>query len=148
MRALFRSSWRCPTEAEIDRDVQVRLFRQRRLTHDPALTLFAIIDESALRRAVGGTDVMRAQLLLRHRGRACPDRCSALPAGRSDTLMIPARVACPRRPDSVETPPSSPRTMVPAPHPTPPRNPQQDHITKYYCRTRPRRFSRLRFLSS
>lgn len=62
MRALFRTSRRRPTDAEIDRDVEVRLFRQRRLTEEPALELVAIVDESALRRPVGGTDVMRDQL--------------------------------------------------------------------------------------
>ncbi len=44
------------------RDVQVRLFRQRRLTEEPALELVAIVDESALRRPVGGAEVMRDQL--------------------------------------------------------------------------------------
>jgi hypothetical protein len=62
MRALFRNSRRHPTDAEIDRDVQARLFRQRRLTGEPALELVAIVDESALRRPVGGVEVMRAQL--------------------------------------------------------------------------------------
>ncbi len=62
MRALFRNSPRRPTDAEIDRDVQARLFRQRRLTADPALELVAIVDESALRRPVGGVEVLRAQL--------------------------------------------------------------------------------------
>jgi transcriptional regulator with XRE-family HTH domain len=62
MRALFRHSRRRPTDAEIDRDVQARLFRQRRLTGEPALELVAIVDEYALRRPVGGTETMRAQL--------------------------------------------------------------------------------------
>jgi transcriptional regulator with XRE-family HTH domain len=62
MRALFQHSRRGPTEAEIDRDVRVRLFRQRRLTEEPVLELVAIVDESALRRPVGGVEVMRAQL--------------------------------------------------------------------------------------
>lgn len=62
MRALFRNSRRSPTEAEIDRDVRVRMLRQRRLTEQPALELVAIVDESALRRPVGGVEVMRAQL--------------------------------------------------------------------------------------
>jgi transcriptional regulator with XRE-family HTH domain len=62
MRALFRRSRRRPTDTEIDRDMQVRLFRQRRLTEEPALELVAIVDESALRRPVGGVDVMCEQL--------------------------------------------------------------------------------------
>lgn len=62
MRALFPHSRRRPTDAEIDQDVQARLFRQRRLTEEPALELVAIVDESALRRPVGGVEVLRAQL--------------------------------------------------------------------------------------
>ena len=62
MRALFRNSPRHPTDAEISRDVQARLFRQRRLTEQPALELVAIVDESVLHRPVGGVEIMRAQL--------------------------------------------------------------------------------------
>ncbi len=62
MRALFQNSRRRPTDAGIDQEVQARLFRQRRLTEEPALELVAIVDESALRRPVGGVEVMRAQL--------------------------------------------------------------------------------------
>ena len=62
MRALFRNSRQRRTEVEIDRDVRARLYRQRRLTEQPALELVAIVDESALRRPVGGVEVMRAQL--------------------------------------------------------------------------------------
>ena len=36
--------------------------RQQRLTGDDPLTVRAVIDEAALRREVGGRDVMRAQL--------------------------------------------------------------------------------------
>ena len=62
MRALFRNSRPPRTEAEIGRDVRVRLLRQRRLTADPPLQLTAVVDESALRRPVGGAEVMRTQL--------------------------------------------------------------------------------------
>ncbi len=62
MRTLFRKSRRRPTDAEIDRDVETRLFRQRRLTMEPTLELVAIVDESALRRPICGVEVMRAQL--------------------------------------------------------------------------------------
>jgi hypothetical protein len=37
MRTLFRNSRRRPSDAEIDRDVEARLRRQRRLTEEPAL---------------------------------------------------------------------------------------------------------------
>ena len=62
MRTLFRNSRRRPTDAEIDQDVQARLFRQRRLVEEPELELITIVDESALHRPVGGVEVLRAQL--------------------------------------------------------------------------------------
>ena len=62
MRALFRNSPQRLTDVEVDQAVEVRLFRQRRLTTEPALELVAIVDESVLRRPVGGIEVMRAQL--------------------------------------------------------------------------------------
>ena len=46
----------------IDELVEVRMTRQRRLTEDPLLNVWAVIDEAALRRVVGGSLVMRAQL--------------------------------------------------------------------------------------
>lgn len=49
------------THDEIQRIVQLRASRQKRLTSDEPLTLRAIINEAALRREVGGADVMRAQ---------------------------------------------------------------------------------------
>ncbi|MGH4016776.1 MAG: helix-turn-helix domain-containing protein [Pseudonocardiaceae bacterium] len=62
MRVLFGNSPPPRTQAEIDRDMRVRLHRQRRLTEQPALELVAIVDEAALHRPVGGVEVMRAQL--------------------------------------------------------------------------------------
>ncbi|MGH3830346.1 MAG: helix-turn-helix domain-containing protein [Pseudonocardiaceae bacterium] len=50
------------TEAEIERIVQVRVIRQRRLTEEPPLKLVAIVDETVLRRPIGGVEVMRQQL--------------------------------------------------------------------------------------
>jgi transcriptional regulator with XRE-family HTH domain len=46
---------------EIDRRVTLRRDRQRRF-HDGALRLWAIVDEAALRRPLGGAEVMRHQL--------------------------------------------------------------------------------------
>jgi hypothetical protein len=43
--------------------VEVRMTRQRRLTENPVLDTWAVLDEAALHRAVGGPSVMRAQLV-------------------------------------------------------------------------------------
>jgi transcriptional regulator with XRE-family HTH domain len=47
--------------AEIERRVQLRMRRQRVLTQQSPM-LWAVVDEAALRRPLGGTAVMRAQL--------------------------------------------------------------------------------------
>ncbi|WP_040406772.1 helix-turn-helix domain-containing protein [Amycolatopsis nigrescens] len=61
MRAQF-SGWYLPTRRSADH-VTVRLKRQERLTDEEnQLHLHAIVDESSLRRVVGGHDVMRTQL--------------------------------------------------------------------------------------
>ena len=48
--------------AELDRRVKLRMTRQRILRRRPAAQLWAVIDEAALRRPVGGIGTMRAQL--------------------------------------------------------------------------------------
>jgi transcriptional regulator with XRE-family HTH domain len=48
--------------AEIERRIAVRMERQRRLTGPDALALWAVLDEAALRRPVGGPAVMAEQL--------------------------------------------------------------------------------------
>ncbi|MPY58463.1 helix-turn-helix domain-containing protein [Streptomyces spongiae] len=50
------------TAGEIDRRVTLRMTRQRILHRQPATRLWAVIDEAALRRPVGGIRTMRAQL--------------------------------------------------------------------------------------
>src|SRR6266568_4564848 len=47
---------------EIQRLVEARMSRQAVLTRDPALRLWAIVDEAAFHRLVGGEEVMRIQL--------------------------------------------------------------------------------------
>ena len=47
---------------EVERRVTLRMTRQQVLTRPNAPRLWAVIDEAALRRAVGGRDVMRGQL--------------------------------------------------------------------------------------
>ena len=46
----------------VERVVEVRLVRQEILTRDNRPRLWAVIDEAVIRRAVGGTEVMRGQL--------------------------------------------------------------------------------------
>ncbi|WP_186762830.1 DUF5753 domain-containing protein [Lentzea tibetensis] len=63
MRAVFHTSISPRTESQVANQVEIRKIRQRRLADpDDSLELVAVIDESALRRLVGGRDVMRAQL--------------------------------------------------------------------------------------
>lgn len=47
---------------ELDRRVEFRLARQRILTAENAPTLWAVVDEAALRRPLGGPDVMVEQI--------------------------------------------------------------------------------------
>ena len=61
-RAVLRAANTSLDDDEIDRRVTVRMERQKRLTGEEPLTLWAVLDESVLRRHVGGVDVMRAQL--------------------------------------------------------------------------------------
>jgi transcriptional regulator with XRE-family HTH domain len=49
-------------EEQIARYVEIRMARQRRLDGDDRVKLSVVVDEGALRRPVGGPDVMRAQL--------------------------------------------------------------------------------------
>jgi len=51
----------CPA-SEIERRVAMRMARQEVLTRPAPPLLWAVIDEAALRRPIGGTGVMRAQL--------------------------------------------------------------------------------------
>lgn len=73
-RAVIRASWPTSTAAEIDRRVEIRVERQEVLTRaDPPPPRFSVVlSEGALRRPVGGYDVMRGQLeyLTRPRERA------------------------------------------------------------------------------
>jgi Domain of unknown function (DUF5753)/Helix-turn-helix domain len=61
-RALLTAGLPNPEAAQIDRRVELRMTRQTRLTSDDPLHFSAIIDESVLRRTVGGAALMREQL--------------------------------------------------------------------------------------
>jgi transcriptional regulator with XRE-family HTH domain len=50
------------TKEEIQRLIEARMSRQAVLTREPPLRLWTIIDEAAVHRPVGGSDVMAAQL--------------------------------------------------------------------------------------
>jgi transcriptional regulator with XRE-family HTH domain len=60
-RAIFGTRFGATGE-EIDEQVVARLKRQEILEHDQPAQLWVILDESVLRRAVGGTYVMREQV--------------------------------------------------------------------------------------
>jgi len=62
IRALMRSGRSSDPANVIDRRVALRLKRQGRLSGPGALNLAAVIDESAVRRVIGGSDVMNDQL--------------------------------------------------------------------------------------
>jgi transcriptional regulator with XRE-family HTH domain len=47
---------------EIERRVELRMRRQQLLTEDGAPTLWAVVDEAALRRSIGSPELSRAQL--------------------------------------------------------------------------------------
>jgi transcriptional regulator with XRE-family HTH domain len=50
------------SEEQVQRLVDLRMQRQRVLDREPPLDLWVILDESAIRRTIGGVDVMRQQL--------------------------------------------------------------------------------------
>jgi transcriptional regulator with XRE-family HTH domain len=61
-RALLRASDPAATAQQIERTLAARVARQRRLTAEEPLQLAAVIGEGALCLAIGGTEMMRAQL--------------------------------------------------------------------------------------
>lgn len=61
-RALIQAGPAEITEEEVERRIAIRAKRQKILTGEDPARLSAVIDEAALRRPVGGADVMRAQL--------------------------------------------------------------------------------------
>ncbi|OLT24299.1 hypothetical protein BJF83_07545 [Nocardiopsis sp. CNR-923] len=61
-RAVFSADVGATSDDQIESHVTVRMQRQKRLTEESPLQLNAVINESALYRAVGSVDVMREQL--------------------------------------------------------------------------------------
>ena len=62
MRALVHGAHLEDSNEEIGRRVRLRMARQMLLTREQPPRLWAVVDEAALRRPVGGPEVMRAQL--------------------------------------------------------------------------------------
>lgn len=63
MRAIMLTSPVTDSDDVIERHVEVRLARQARVVSDHnALGLWVVLDESVVRRLVGGRDIMRSQL--------------------------------------------------------------------------------------
>lgn len=60
--ALTRATLVRADDAAVARRVELRIQRQRRVTGDGPLELWAVIGEAALRRRVGGAEVLRRQL--------------------------------------------------------------------------------------
>jgi hypothetical protein len=52
-----------PSEDEVDRRTKARMSRQEILHREDSPTVWAVLDEGALRRVIGGRKVMQAQLL-------------------------------------------------------------------------------------
>ncbi|WP_037067559.1 helix-turn-helix domain-containing protein [Pseudonocardia acaciae] len=61
-RAIMRGARLDADDEEIERRVQMRLDRQEALAEEEPLRLWSIMSEGALRREIGGGDVLRAQL--------------------------------------------------------------------------------------
>jgi transcriptional regulator with XRE-family HTH domain len=62
MRAVIQGALLDDTADEIEQRIQLRLTRQTLVDRPDAPRLWAVIDEAALRRPVGGREVMRTQL--------------------------------------------------------------------------------------
>jgi transcriptional regulator with XRE-family HTH domain len=61
-RTILRETSPRLTTEQVDRLVDLRIERQKRLDEVPPLDLWVILDEAVVRRTVGGAAVMRAQL--------------------------------------------------------------------------------------
>lgn len=61
-RAVMAAAMRADADDEMERQIAVRLERQKRLTAPDAPTLWAVMNEAVLHRHVGGPQIMRDQL--------------------------------------------------------------------------------------
>jgi transcriptional regulator with XRE-family HTH domain len=60
--AVIRSTWPELADTEVDRRVALRMSRQERFDRPDPPQLWAVLDEAALKRTIGGRDVLDAQL--------------------------------------------------------------------------------------
>ena len=61
-RAVLREVFNRDSDEQVERLVDLRMKRQDVLDRDPPLDVWLILDEAVIRRAIGGPEVMRAQL--------------------------------------------------------------------------------------
>ncbi len=61
-RAILREVQVKDTDEQVERLVDLRIKRQESLERDPPLDVWLILDESVVRRTIGGPEVMRGQL--------------------------------------------------------------------------------------
>jgi transcriptional regulator with XRE-family HTH domain len=61
-RAVVRRGMQGASEEDVDKRVQLRLERQKRIADDDGPEVHIVLDEAALRRPYGGREVMRGQL--------------------------------------------------------------------------------------
>jgi transcriptional regulator with XRE-family HTH domain len=61
-RAVFKATHRNPTKDQLGRHVSLQMRRQDILRRADPPSLWTVIDEAALRRSIGGAEVMRAQI--------------------------------------------------------------------------------------
>ncbi|WNE99823.1 helix-turn-helix transcriptional regulator [Streptomyces luomodiensis] len=61
-RAVLRAGMPHAPETEIERNVALRMERQALLTRDNPPMLWVVMDETVVRRPIGGTETMRAQI--------------------------------------------------------------------------------------
>lgn len=61
-RAVFRAVWTSDNAEQVDRRVRLRMARQDLLTKEDPPQLWSVLDESVLRRRIGGPEVLQGQL--------------------------------------------------------------------------------------
>ncbi|MEV5710226.1 helix-turn-helix transcriptional regulator [Actinoallomurus sp. NPDC052274] len=77
-------------EAEVERRVELRMQRQAILSMDGRLALWVVLDEAALRRVIGGPEIMREQLVhLTEEARHCNVTIQVIPYSVGPHASLP-----------------------------------------------------------